>query len=348
MMVTIPTDKFITPPHVAMMIAAETGQQKKKNQIKFVNPNTGNYERNILNAAELHKNGMPMMRPNIHKNETCIICGSGPTLTDPSVLAEIRHYVENENATIIATKAAIGYMANHGFNVTYAVSMDPGAHIADEEKMPRVPGVTHIIASSSDPAVFEYLKDESVWIFHSATGLANEVQLYDENFEVSECMGGGYNVVNRAISCAQFMGFRKTILAGSDCGWREGSAFYCDGSNNRPGVDMSDDGAVELTDDNGKPNELLARFIDVSRRMAQFNDENMIPDELKQEYESTRKEVIPYFWVTRPDMLASGVAIARLAKKLGHDRFILLGNTLPARLIGKSEDFLTKCANFTG
>jgi len=298
-------DKMLIPPHVSRLLEMELklsgGGQKPgsaKQKIKFVNPNTGNYERNIRHAASL---GLKQARRNQEKGKTVVICGSGPSLKDELVLAELRELVKSEgdNLIIMACKAAIKYMTEQGFKVTYGVSMDPGAHIACDEKISKVPGVTHIMATSSDPEVFEYLKDEKVMLFHSATGYEHEVKLYNSLFKDGWCAGGGYNVVNRALSLAQYMGFKKFVMVGTDCGWREDASFYVDGNEQRPGVDMKDGGMVD-----GIP------------------------------------------WNTRPDMLASGIALAKVAKTIGQENFTFLGDVLPAKLRHKSEEFLAQCGDF--
>ena len=91
------------------------------------------------------------------KGEKAIICGSGHSLTDPQVLKEIK---EKQNAgwLIVACKHAVRYLTEQDIKVDYSVTMDPGAHIArPDRKIYRSPGTTHIVASSSDPLLFDYL-----------------------------------------------------------------------------------------------------------------------------------------------------------------------------------------------
>ena len=287
---------LVIPVHLRHLSVNNQPQQNKGSKIKFVNPNSDNYDRNIRHAASL---GLPCYKQDeLEGNPTVVVVGSGPSLKDPEVIAGIKHYVDEENALIFACKAAIKILHDEGFKVDYGVSMDPGAHIAAPNKIFKAPGTKHIIASSSDPELFEYLKDEQVIIFHSATGYEKEVELYNELFETSTCMGGGYNVVNRAVSAAFFMGAGKIVLAGTDCGWRKEQEMYADGPAHRAGVDMSDHGVVD-----GKE------------------------------------------WMTRPDMLASGVALAKLAKKRQGD-IVFLGDTLPSKLFLKDDEFLNSCASF--
>jgi len=318
-------------------------------QIKFVNPNSDNFERNILNAARLvEEKGLQMPEKDLLKGSHAVIVGSGPSLSDPKVIEAVRQR-QKDGYIIFATKAAIQYLEDQGIHPEFGVSMDPGAHIACPAKISKVTGVIHIIASSSDPRLFEYLMSDEegepaeVWVFHSACGLnrvidpteyealptdkqalfhpfnivdeegnpiilqdgtektrygMSEVDLCEALFPEGTIMGGGFNVVNRALSLALFMGCEKITLAGTDCGWRREASFYVNGNNNRPGVDMSDNGIVD-----GVP------------------------------------------WNTRPDMLASGVALARVAQSMG-DNMEILGDTLPASLRSKDETFLRQCAEF--
>ncbi len=347
--------------HLSVLQNKKNNMQSGGNRIKFVNPNVDNYERNIKHAAELHKKGMPvikkdqLLKPSDKEGPSVIVIGSGPTLVNH--FDDIREW-KNRGAIVFACKKAIKVLHDEGISSEYAVSMDPGAHIACPERIYKAPGVHHIIASSSDPKLFEYLEGEQVSIFHSATGLANEVELYKTLFDNGDVMGGGYNVVNRAVSVAMYMGASRIILVGCDCGWRTSQSFYADGTMNRPGVDMCDGGLVELTDANGNllsedhkkikkmmdERNLLLQQISVIEKKGQ-----PVPAEMTSRIEIIDKELAPYadkFWNTRPDMLASGVALAKLAKKYGEDRFVIIGDTLPAKLRYKSDDFLKQCASF--
>ena len=323
-------------------------QNPGNQKIKFVNPNTDNFERNIRNAAKLVKAlGLHMPQQGEQMGRGAVVCGSGPSLNDPRVVDVIRQRV-NQGYLLFATKAAINWLAERGLVPDYGVSMDPGAHIASPRKIKKVPGVKHIIASSSDPSLFDYLLNENehgpaseVMVFHSACGLINEVELYKELFPESTPIGGGYNVINRAIGIALHMGCLPITLAGNDSGWRAGQAFYCDGNRNRPGVDMNDGGQVELTDANGNPTEEgLARNALVKKL------EGLSPSHYTKEQREALEKYEQKVWHTRPDMLASAVAMVRLFRKLSPN-MEFLGDTLPFRLQGKSDAFLKKCADFS-
>lgn len=316
-----------------LSIKLQEEAQQDGHKIKFVNPNTDNYEDNLRSCAARK---LPMAPRDFHKGETAVVCGSGPSLRDPEVLERIRAEQE-DGAVIYACKAAIKHLADNGIKPDYGVSMDPGAHIADPRKIAKVPGVVHIIASTSDPEVFDYLlgsehgEPATVWVFHSATGFQKEITddewealpdeerrlylkhedasgvrwfmteqvIYEQWFDDPACMTGGFNVVNRTVSLAQYMGAKKVILAGADSGWRDGIDMYCDGPQHRPGVDMKDHGRVDGQN-----------------------------------------------WNTRPDMLASAVALAKVAQREGPDKFEIIGDTLPRSLQGKDAEFLDQVAKF--
>ncbi len=317
-------------------------------KIKFVNPNVDNFERNIRHAADLvKKHGLNMPRKDQHLGRGAVICGSGPSLKDPLVVEQIRERVRGQGYVLFATKAAIGWLHDQGLTPTYGVSMDPGAHIAAPHKIRKVPGVKHIIASSSDPQLFEYLMNEDehgpageVWVFHSACGLINEVDLYKELFPDPTPIGGGYNVINRAIGIAQYMSCLPITVAGNDSGWRQGQAFYVDGQKNRPGVDMNDGGQVELTDADGRISP------EGEERKALIESlQGLSPSHFTREQKARLEYFEEKVWHTRPDMLASAVAMARLHRKLAPN-MEFLGDTLPNRLLAKSDAFLKRCADF--
>lgn len=247
----------------------------------------------------------PMIDKDRYKGLTGVIVGSGPSLNNPEVKEALQELSERSDVVVLACKAAIKWMADHDMKPDYGVSIDPGAHIACEEKICRVPGVTHIMASVTAPEVFEYLKDEHVELFHSVCGLPEEVELYSRLFSDESIMQGGFNVVNRALAIAQFMGFETIIMAGCDSGWREDQSIYADGRSfmaDQKKVFMNDMGMVD-----GTP------------------------------------------WHSTPDMVASAVALATIAKKYDDqdksDNFVFLGDVLPKSLRGRTDDFLKDVAD---
>lgn len=272
----------------------------KNFEVKFKNPHTDHLADYITYSSTL---GLPELGPDTHIGMSCVVVGSGPSLSDDESVLKRIFELHESGADVIACKAAIKFLHEKGLDPEYAVSMDPGDHICNPNKMYKAPGTTHIIASSSNPATFNYLlaDDEygkaKVIIFHSACGHPKEMELYSSLFKSQWCLGGGFNVVNRAISVAQHMGYEHIYLAGADSGWRDGQDFYCDKSDTHYSkLSMTDHGLVD-----GVP------------------------------------------WHTAPDMLASAVAIAKIAKKFP-DNFHFIGDILPASLSRHKDEFLDRCA----
>jgi hypothetical protein len=228
-------------------------------KVQFTNPNKDNFRRNIMYASATYHN---MTEKDRHKGCTAVIVGSGPSLNDPNVVKALNGYwnkrhtksdkpgkVHDETTIFYGCKAAIGWLAKHHMPPMYGVSIDPGAHIACEEKIPRVAGVTHILASVTAPEVYEYLSGHKIEIFHSVCGVEEELELYKELTGTADFVQGGFNVINRALGVAQYHGCDKFVFAGVDSGWREGQPYYCDGTRDmmQKKLFMRDKGRVDGT-----------------------------------------------------------------------------------------------------
>jgi hypothetical protein len=272
-------------------VKAKNGQH-----FKFVQPKARHFQRNIMYASTM---GRPMFK-RASERGAVVIAGSGPSLKDLLVLAGIREELDN-GAKLCACKKALKFLHDRGFHVDSTVSMDPSPRMAYPDKIFRVPHTTYYIASSSSPALFQYLKDNTVVLWHSACGDELEMSLYQTLFSCSDWVGGGFNVVNRAIGVMAYLGFSRYILAGVDGGYRKGQDFYVDGME--PTV-------------------------------------NKIPM-----FSRTFDEL---GWYSAPDMIASSVQIAQLARSYDErsrsDDFVILGDTLPGLLRGVDEDVLNRCA----
>lgn len=195
-----------------------------QHRMKFVNPNSKFFARNLLYASTLR---LPFIEED-SKSGTVVVVGSGPSLTKQETLDEIKRYVD-EGATICACKKAIRWLHERGFPVHMSVSMDPGARMAFPDKIMRLPDCTYYIANTSAPELFQYLENNKVVVWHSACGYHGELNLLKHLWHTDKWVGGGFNVCNRAIGVVDFLGYRKIILAGCDSGYREGETFYCDG-----------------------------------------------------------------------------------------------------------------------
>ena len=271
-----------------------------KTEVRFTNPNKDNFRRNIMYASAT---GYPMTEKDRHTGATAVIIGSGPSLNDKEVIKALNGYwnrkKRGEDIVFYGCKAAIKWLYEHGMKPDYGVSIDPGAHIACDEKISLVPGVTHIMSSVTAPEVFEYLEGQSVEVFHSVCGLPEEIELYKKLTGTTDFVQGGFNVINRALGVAQYHGCDAFVLAGVDSGWRDGAAMYCDGVKEmmQNKLFMRDKGAVD--GDN---------------------------------------------WNSTPDMVASGTALAKIARKYDEDgeseKFRFLGDVMPEALRHADQEFL--------
>jgi hypothetical protein len=273
-------------------------------KVQFTNPNKDNFRRNIMYASAT---GYKMTEKDRHAGATAVVLGSGPSLNDPQVIQALNglwaRREAGEPVVFYGCKAALKWMHEHHMTPDYGVSIDPGAHIACDEKISRVPGVTHIMASVTAPEVFEYLEGEKVEIFHSVCGLPDELELYEALTGTNNFVQGGFNVINRAVAVAQYHGCEKFVLAGVDSGWRDDDAMYCDGVKEmmQKKVFMQDKGRTDGRN-----------------------------------------------WNSTPDMVASGTALARIAKQYDADGksedFRFLGDVMPEALRHASDEYLNEVA----
>lgn len=281
-------------------------------KIKFHNPFFHLLGQHIVSSANRR---LPMMARDSHKGENVIVCGSAPSLVKANTLNRIRNHVK-KGWKIVACKEAIELLRKRNIPVHYSVSMDP----TDTQHLKTYldDGITYLIASSCHPTLFDHVINggRACRVFHSACGWngnvrnpqtnqtvhITETDLYKNMFPNADVMCGGFTVVNRALSCAKYMGFEKVVLAGADFGWREKSSYYAKGAKQKAGnegIEMTDQGLVD-----GKP------------------------------------------WLTRPDLLASAVSIAKLKKK--GQIFGIWGDSLAASLAKRDDQFLESCCQIGG
>lgn len=269
-------------------------------RIQFTNPNRDNYRRNIMYASCL---GYQMTEKDRHKGATAVLVGSGPSLKDdPAVEAALRELYGQDDVVFYGLKVAIRWLTDHGMPPRYGVSIDPGAHIACAEKIPRVPGVTHIMASVTAPEVFDYLEQEQVELFNSVSGLEEEVTLYQVLLGDASMATGGYNVINRALGVAQNHGCTHFVIAGADSGWREDQDWYCDGTTTmmQKKVFMDDGGLVDGEKWNSTP-DMVASAVALARFAKSYDESgegekvrflgDVLPEKLRHKDEKFLQEV---------------------------------------------------------
>jgi hypothetical protein len=185
----------------------------------------------------------------------------------------IRYLGKRDDHDVLAIKEAIDIVRGYGVGVRYSCAMDPGDQ--QHVKTPVHPDIYYLIASSCHPNLFKHsLGRAPIVVYHSACGVTvpeeklGELQVYQRYFPdpwfVAE---GGYTVINRALSCARFMGYERVTLVGCDFGWREGADYYAKGVKGQAGnlgADMTDEGKID-----GKPwftrPDMLASAVSVAK-----------------------------------------------------------------------------------
>jgi hypothetical protein len=206
-------------------------------------------------AAELVRSGRAtLLRPDLRRRRRLLVVGPGPSATGPDGRRVIRYLGTRDDHDVLAIKEAIDIVRGHGISVRYSCAMDPGDQ--QHVKTPIFPEISYLIASSCHPDLFRHtLGRAPVVVYHSACGVTwpeqqlGEMQVYQRHFpEPWFVAEGGYTVVNRAVSCARFMGYDRVTLIGCDFGWREGGDYYAQGVRGKAGnlgADMTDEGRID-------------------------------------------------------------------------------------------------------
>lgn len=257
------------------MSAAEMRMGGEK--IRFHNPFFHKLGSHIVSSAQRQ---LQMMKRDEFKGQNVIVCGSAPSLLKPHILKRLRKHVE-QGWKIIACKEAIELLRKKKVPVHFSVSMDP----TDTQHLKTYldDGITYLIASSCHPSLFDHVINAGrpCRVFHSACGWngharnpgtgevrhITETDLYQNLFPNADVMCGGFTVVNRALSCAKYMGFEKVVIAGADFGWRAGGSYYAKGAKQKAGnegIEMSDQGKVDGKEWCTRP-DLLASAVTIAK-----------------------------------------------------------------------------------
>lgn len=191
------------PMHEGMKLFAE--EMKLNTSLEDL---LGNIKKNI-------RRHIPQIRAfNVQKDAELMIIGGGPSLDEQ--LPPIKEKRE-AGAKLFALNGSHDYLIDQGITPSALVMVDAQEHMARFVQRPQ-PKVKYLIASQCHPAVFDALKDQDLWIWHSAmsdeTGYINILnQYYFNNFQV---MLGGSTVALRAIWLARSVGFENIHLFGVD------------------------------------------------------------------------------------------------------------------------------------
>jgi uncharacterized Rossmann fold enzyme len=141
------------------------------------------------------------------EGKVATIVGGGPSLSKH--LDQLR-----KEKLIIACGSVHDYLINNAIYPTYTLVCDPDPIMAKYLYWDSLNGVTFLVASQCDKAVFEALKERKIYIWDCLGPTEFNEQIFDQ--ERKNAIPGGCTVGTRAILCAIAMGFKKIKLYGFD------------------------------------------------------------------------------------------------------------------------------------
>lgn len=150
-------------------------------------------------------------------NRVAILMCYGPSIQDTwrDALEERRII---GNADIVSVSGAHDWLMERGIQPRYHIECDPRPHKGDMLTKPQ-PGVEYLMATCCHPDVVGKLKNFSLTLWH----LDNGKQSYKiGKIEPNAVMvGGGGSVGLRAINVLYVLGYRRFIVHGMDCSYRD-------------------------------------------------------------------------------------------------------------------------------
>lgn len=266
------------------------------------------------------------------KDQHIIICGAGPTLRDHM------HEWCPQADQLWGVNSALPYLVKQGFRVTHGITVDQTPAMCEEWFT--APDVEYLLATTCHPHLTQYLlgKGRRIRFFNnfvglkhkpvlakmpdgSTNGMSYEDWLYSILFHGTVRCGSGLNSTTRAIDMALYLGAGKITVLGADCALRnlvippevmQGSPEH---QRLLEASEMHADGGHALA--SGATPLTFGGMIDGRH------------------------------WETKPDMAISAVWLNTMREKL-EGRLVLIGDTLPNALQGKSQEFIDRMPHLVG
>jgi hypothetical protein len=221
-----------------------------------------------------------------------VICGAGPSLG-----SHWEHYLGTEGIArsvktdVWACNSALTWLYAKGAHVTHGFAIDQTEGMLAE--WPDPPPVRYMLASTVNPKLTEHILGHGRRIvwFHNYVGSPEEIRLYTTIWPTAVMVGDGLNSVNRAMCLAQHMNYKRITVLGADCA-------------------LGPDDVMHVNGDGPTAHGATAVLMDMGGTDATIGGRQ---------------------WKTKPDMLFSAVAIARMA--YSNSRFVIVGDTFPNALI---------------
>ena len=171
--------------------------------------------------------------------EMCIVAG-GPSLND--TWDDLQVLIAG-GAGVLAVNGAYGYMVDRGFSPPLMALMDAREWNKRFVENPQT-NTKFFIASQCDPAVFDALADNEVFIWHApipimdgenpdewleGRALYRDYYFSDKNYLIAP---GGVTCTAKTIMLTYWLGFRKIHMFGFDSCWMDGKDHAYDQPEN--------------------------------------------------------------------------------------------------------------------
>jgi len=152
-----------------------------------------------------------------HSRVALVMC-YGPSLQETWQLAvEEKRFIEN--ADIVSVSGAHDFLIEKGLIPRFHIECDPRRHKGDMISA-RHPKVEYLMASVCHPKVVKKVKGKNLSIWHMNEG--------DQSLKILELepnailVPGGGSVGLRSIALLYVMGYRRFLIHGMDCSYRDG------------------------------------------------------------------------------------------------------------------------------
>ena len=155
--------------------------------------------------------GLPEFAPAqaVTAKEVVIVC-SGPSIK--SQIKKIKK-LARKGHFIMAVKGGHDFLLEHGITPHVAIAVDPREYITKYFSQKKK-GIKYLIASQCHPAMFDFLSEQDVVLWHLLCGSC-KTALEERNVK-RIMVGGGSTSGGRALVLAHMMGFRKCHIFGMD------------------------------------------------------------------------------------------------------------------------------------
>lgn len=167
-----------------------------------------------VNPEGVAKWGIP-----IPHNRVALVMCYGPSLQDTwEMVKEEKAFIEN--ADIVSVSGAHDFLIEKGLIPKYHIECDPRRHKGDMITS-RHPKVEYLMASVCHPKVVNKVKGKNLRLWHMNEG--------DPSLQILEIepnallVPGGGSVGLRSIALLYIMGYRRFIIHGMDCSYRDGA-----------------------------------------------------------------------------------------------------------------------------